>query len=140
MLGLTHAETHSYPDALILRLVPRHTHTQTNSDSYLLILRHSHCLTSSTHSRLSGCPRRGDGFNTSKGSRQGCCHGPVRNNCVGVSQAVCLLSLSTSLAIRAGSEDVSGGAPVSALPRRAARCVFTFPFAAMWWGCLRRVA
>merc|ERR1712151_426991 len=53
-----------------------------------------------------------------------------------MSQAVCLLSVPTSLATRADCEDVSGGPPL----RGAARGVCTVPFAAVLWGCLRRFA
>merc|ERR1712039_985468 len=75
-----------------------------------------------------------------KGSRQGVYHGPVRGQFVGMSQAVCSFSCPTSLAFRADCEDVSGGALVSAPLRGAARGVFTGPFAAILWGCLRRFA
>eukprot|EP00959_Pyramimonas_sp_CCMP1952_P402004 8423993-Pyramimonas_sp.AAC.1 len=57
---LTHTQTYSYSNILILRL----THTQTYTDTDLLI------------------------HNTPKGNRPGCFHGPVRGQFVGMSQAV----------------------------------------------------
>eukprot|EP00959_Pyramimonas_sp_CCMP1952_P228988 4788215-Pyramimonas_sp.AAC.1 len=57
-----------------------------------------------------------------------------------MSQAVCPFSCPTSLAFRSDFEDVSGGALVSAPLRGTTRGVFTGPFAAIWWRCLRRFA
>eukprot|EP00959_Pyramimonas_sp_CCMP1952_P372677 7804086-Pyramimonas_sp.AAC.1 len=57
----------------------------------------------------------------SKRSRQEYFHGPVRNQFVGMSDAVCLSSCPTSLAFRADCEDFSDGALVPAFLTRAAR-------------------
>eukprot|EP00959_Pyramimonas_sp_CCMP1952_P023136 486580-Pyramimonas_sp.AAC.1 len=55
-----------------------------------------------------------------------------------MSQAICLFSCPAPFAFRADCEDVSGGVLVSAPLRGAARGVFTGPFVASLWGCLRR--
>ena len=64
----------------------------------------------------------------------------IRAQIGGMSQAVCLFACSTSSAFGAVSEDVSGEALVSALPRGGVRRYDTRPFAPRLWGRLRRFA
>ena len=136
ILRLTHTQTYTYTDFLI----HRPTHTQTYSYTDLLLLRPTHTQTYSTHIRFGGCLKRGAGFSTPKGGRQGCLHGLVRGHFVGMSQAVCLFLCPTSFAFGADCEDVSSEALISAPLRGAARGGCTGSFAATLWGCLRRLA
>ena len=61
--------------------------------------------------------------------QRGVSHRPVRAQIAGMSQAVCLFACPTSCPFRALSEDASGEALVSALPRGAAGGCCTGPFA-----------
>ena len=92
------------------------------------------------------------GFQHSQGGAAGgYLTGPVRAPFVGMSQAVCLFRFPTSFAFGAAPPDVSGealvsaplGAQIARMSRAVCLCslaIYTGPFAAILWRCIKRFA